>query len=135
MCLYIIALGVWAINYTCPAADMWLIRSGKTILQVTRNSFHLSMFISFQSYIIPEGRAAVLKKETHSEILTIKVLNIFRGSMPKLFEKLNQDYNKEKLQVNFTYKIKEQLRVWTFFYLVYFKCHKYVSILRTVQWK
>ena len=98
MCLYITALGIWAINYTCPAADMWLIRSGKTILQVTRKLLPLvNVYLFFQSYIIPGGRENSIKeKKAHSEILTIKFLSIFRGSMPKLFEKLNQDYTKEK---------------------------------------
>lgn len=45
MCLYIRALRVCAVNYTCLVADMWLIASGKSILQVARNSIYLSMLI------------------------------------------------------------------------------------------
>lgn len=36
MCLYISALRISVVNYTCLVADMWLITSGKCILQVTR---------------------------------------------------------------------------------------------------
>lgn len=116
MCLYITTLGVCAINYTCPAADMWLIRSGESILQLVKNLLSLvNVYLLLKIVLPPEDiRNSKKEKKAVRDILTTKFLCIFR-SMPKLFEKPNQDTKKENDRLISLISVKEKCKNVRFF--------------------